>query len=60
MLLASIFLEVLKCSNYYSWTPACLHMCHSSLMEKRAFESVRELTIGGKNVNVIAELIIGF
>lgn len=35
-------------------------MCHSSLMEKRAFESVRELTIGGKNVNVIAELIIGF
>jgi len=35
-------------------------MCFTPLKEKRAFGSVTELAIGGKTVNIIAELIIGF
>lgn len=59
MLLASMFLEGLNCSNYFIF-PACLHMCFTPLKEKRAFESVTELRIGGKTVNITAELIVGF
>lgn len=60
MLLARVFLGVLNCSNSFILTPACLHMCFTPSKEKRDFESVTGLAIGGKTVSVIAELIIGF